>query len=84
MLVKRKLLVPKSRIFEYFSALIFSFEYTGRFWSFVEDNHDRNSSLRVRIKFLFSFPASVDLSGIYLVEKYAQLKKFGSIPQVMC
>ena len=27
------------RIFEYFSVLIFSLEYAGRFWSCVEDNH---------------------------------------------
>ena len=52
------------RIFEYFSVLIFSLEYAGRFWSCVEDNHDSDSFLRIRIKYLFSFPALVDLIAI--------------------
>ena len=52
------------RIFEYFSVLIFSLEYVGRFWSCVEDNHDGDSFLRIRIKYLFSFPALVDLIAI--------------------
>ena len=52
------------RIFEYFSVLIFSLEYAGRFWSCVEDDHDSNSFLRIRIKYLFSFPALVDLIAI--------------------
>ena len=52
------------RIFEYFSVFIFSLEYAGRFWSCVEDDHDSNSLLRIRIKYLFSFPALVDLIAI--------------------
>ena len=52
------------RIFEYFSVLIFSLEYAGRFWSCVEDNHNSDSFLRIRIKYLFSFPALVDLIAI--------------------
>ena len=52
------------RIFEYFSVLIFSLEYVGRFWSCIEDNHDGGSVLKIRIKYLFSFPALVDLMAI--------------------
>lgn len=52
------------RMFEYFSILIFSLEYAGRFWSCVEDNRDGSSFLRIRIKYLFSFPALVDLIAI--------------------
>jgi len=52
------------KTFEYFSVLIFSLEYAGRFWSCVEDNHDGDSFLRTRIKYLFSFPALVDLIAI--------------------
>ena len=52
------------RIFEYFSVLIFSLEYAGRFWSCVEDNHNGDSFLKIRIKYLFSFPALVDLIAI--------------------
>ncbi len=52
------------RIFEYFSVLIFSLEYVGRFWSCVEDNHGSDSFLRIRIKYLFSFSALVDLIAI--------------------
>ena len=51
-------------MFEYFSILIFSLEYAGRFWSCVEDNRDGSSFLRIRIKYLFSFPALVDLIAI--------------------
>ena len=52
------------RMFEYFSILIFSLEYAGRFWSCVEDNHDSSSFLRIRMKYLLSFPALVDLIAI--------------------
>ena len=52
------------RIFEYFSVLIFSLEYLGRFWSCVEDKHNTDSFLKIRIKYLFSFPALVDLLAI--------------------
>jgi len=51
------------RIFEFFSVLIFSLEYVGRFWSCVEDKHD-SDNFRVRIKYLLSFSALVDLIAI--------------------
>ena len=53
------------RMYEYFSILIFSLEYAGRFWSCVEDNHDSSSFLRIRMKYLLSFPALV-LSLIHI------------------
>ena len=52
------------RIFEYFSVFVFSLEYAGRFWSCVEDKHNGDSFLKIRIKYLFSFPALVDLIAI--------------------
>ena len=52
------------RIFEYISVFIFSLEYVGRFWSCVEDKQENDSFLRIRIKYLLSFQALVDLIAI--------------------
>ena len=51
------------KIFEYFSVFIFSIEYLARFWSCIEDTGN-NSNTKVRLKYLFSFPAIIDLIAI--------------------
>ena len=50
--------------FEYFSVLIFSIEYLLRLWSCVSRENGKGSNYQLRLKYIFSFGAVIDLIAI--------------------
>ena len=50
--------------FEYFSVLIFSIEYLLRLWSCVSRENGKGSDYQIRLKYIFSFGAVIDLIAI--------------------
>ncbi len=50
--------------FEFFSVLIFSFEYLLRFWSCVDSKKQNQTNTNRRLKYIFSFGAIIDAVAI--------------------
>jgi len=50
--------------FEIFSVTIFSIEYIARVWSCVDQKGIKKNNLKMRIRYIFSLPAIIDLMAI--------------------
>ena len=50
--------------FEVFSVTVFSIEYIARVWSCVDQKGLRKSNFKIRIRYIFSLPAIIDLMAI--------------------
>lgn len=52
------------KYFEFFSVIIFTIEYAARLWSCVSDKDLNSSNIKIRISYIFSLPAIIDLIAI--------------------